>query len=470
MPILSLKFALFVFISLVIYYLLPGRWQNRFLLLASFTYYLTWSWSYLLILLTLAIFNFVYGFFLERRSSHRRLFLWLGVSANSIALLIFLLNPYYRSFLETSFHLEGRFLLPLGMSYYVVQCIAYLVDISLKIVKPTRNWVDFTLHLVYFPKLVSGPVEIARHFLPQLASRRVVDNYHIARNMMLILVGLTRAVVFAGSLSILAPAAWLDKPQNYHPIQLITGSIVFLFFLYNQFNGYTNIVCGVSGMFGIELKRNFMYPFFSQDFSDFWKRWHISLSQWLRDYIYMPLSRSLLRRNPSRANLPNLIFPPLVTMLVSGLWHGATPNMLVWGALNGGYIIAENLLNLYRPAMPASRKPPWRKIISSLAILGFAALAAIPFRLDLATSKVFLHRLVFGWGEAISDFRPAVMAGVFFVVVLSLLVDWLQYRASDEYVFLKWPAWLQASLAALIILAVLVVGQLQNTPSMFVYP
>jgi D-alanyl-lipoteichoic acid acyltransferase DltB (MBOAT superfamily) len=239
---------------------------------------------------------------------------------------------------------------------------------------------------------------------------------------------------------------------------------MFMFYLYNRFAGYTNIVRGVSGLFGIELSRNFAYPFFSQDFSDFWRRWHISLSSWLRDYIYMPLSRTILRRNPSRSNKANLILPPLATMLASGVWHGGSLSILVWGAVNGVYIVLENLLMLFRSITPGVKRPWWRRISSSVFVVGLMLLAMIPFFMDLPTSKVFLYRLVYGWDWGIPDFRPLV------IVVLSLLLDWIQYRHNDEFVFLKWPNWARSISAATAVFIILVVYNLQGAPEMFVYP
>lgn len=466
MPLISLKFALFVLACLCIYYLLPGKLQNPFLLLASYYFYASWSWPFSLILLALTVFNFFYAQHLQRCQTHKRPILWLGVAANVGIFLFFLLGSGLGSLIRRFgfANFEVGVLLPLGFGYHVLESISYLVDISLRLGKPTTNFVDFALYLAYFPKLVSGPIERARKFLPQLSGKRVVDNQALARSLMLILIGLVRSTVLAGMITVLIPAAALQSPLEHTGFQLMVGLFGFAFYLYNQFAGYTDLVRGVSGLFGIELTRNFAQPFFSQDFSDFWRRWHISLSQWLRDYIYMPMSRALLRRNPSRSNKANLILPPLATMFASGLWHGGSPNLLAWGLLNGLYIVIENFVNLFRPSAPNAKRPAWRAVLGSLVLLGLALFAAIPFKLTLGYSRLLLGQVLFAWGWQMPDLRVPV------VMLASLVLDWLQFRRNDEFVFLGWPRSLQALAAVLAFFAVVIVYQLQNAPATFVYP
>ena len=490
MVIISLQFAFFVIACLVIFYLLPGKAQNPFLLLASYYFYSTWSWGFAAVLLALTVFNYFYAQFVQRASAapaadpalqqRRKWVLRTGVGVNLAVFAVFLfggqLGRLWHDFNESGAALS--LLMPVGFSYYVLECISYLIDINLKIAKPSTNFLDFALYLAYFPKRISGPIERARKFLPLLAGqqagseKKIVDNQAVARSLMLITVGLLQATVLAGMLAILTPGGIFDKPQAYSSPALLLGLLGYLFYLYNQFAGYTNIVRGVSGLFGIELSRNFEQPFFAQDFSDFWKRWHMSLSQWLRDYIYMPISRSMLRRNPSRTNKANLVLPPLATMLASGLWHGANLHLMVWGLINGLYVLAENLLNLYRPATPVAQKPAWRKVLSSILVLGLAMLAVIPFRLDLIPSWAYLTRLLSAWQGSPSDLRlstaSSLSAAAF--IGLTLLLDWLQARHNNEFIFLKWPRWAQAMAGALALLAVVIVSNLQGVPNTFRYP
>ncbi|GER81111.1 MAG: MBOAT family O-acyltransferase [Anaerolineales bacterium] len=469
MTILSAKFLVFVLVALAIYYILPRRLQNLFLLIASYYYYSTWLRWYPLLLLAQTAIVFGLGHWLYRSVKSKRVILWLGILFNVGILLWFLVGgTYLKGVLEINASNARTILpllvLPVGASYYALNGISYLIDINLKLSKPTYNFVDFALYLAWFPKLLNGPLERARKFLPQLAEKRTVDDEALASNLTLILVGLFRASLLGGLLTLFLPAIPLQDPASHGALVLLWALVTYMFYLYNQFAGYTDIARGVSGLFGIQLSRNFNAPFFSKDVSDFWTRWHISLSQWLRDYIYMPVSRAFLRKNPSRANIPNLIVPPLVTMLISGLWHGADWNHLVWGALMGLLIMFENIRMLSRPAQAEASIPLWRRILSRSWLILLMAASTVPFVLDLKQTYVFFARIVKGWDGVMFDLRPAAP------VILSLLVDWFQQRGKDELVFRKWPFWAQAILLALIPLAVIVITKLQSAPPVFVYP
>ncbi len=469
MLILSIEFLRLVAITLVIYYLLPARLQNIVLLAASYYFYYTWVRFPVYFLIGYTVFNFLMGLALQRSTRVKRALLWLGVLTNIGVLLWFLfatllIFPHIDSSILEQRVLTKFVLLPVGLSYYALNCTSYLIDIYLRVSKPSTNFVDFALYLAWFPKLITGPLELGRKFLPALAQKRTLDNAALARNLTLILVGLFRASILAGALALLIPSqALYDLHAHGNPV-LLWAVLTYAFYLYNQFAGYSDIARGVSGLFGIPLTRNFAQPFFAKDFSDFWKRWHISLSQWFQAYIYMPISRAFLRRNPSRNNIPNLIVPPLVTMLVSGLWHGAKPQLLIWGVLMGTFIMLENLRNLSRPANFAASLPAWRRFAERAFLIGCLFAATVPFVMDLANARFFLRQALLGWNGVPLDPRPIA------VLILSLVVDWVQYRADDELVFLKWPAWAQTILVTLIPLAVIVISQLQSAPAVFVYP
>ncbi|MBV6395667.1 MAG: hypothetical protein HFACDABA_01246 [Anaerolineales bacterium] len=470
--ILSVEFIGFVLITLTGYYLigqiLPRPAQNAWLLLASYYFYYTWSDTFLYVLLFVTAANFLFGILIHKNPSHKKMLLRTGVILNIAALTWYLVGgPFIRSLslpVDTLIVLFPFIVLPAGMSYYTLNGISYLVDISLKIAKPTTNFIDFSLYLAYFPKLISGPLERARKFLPILSEAQTVDNAQIASSLTLILIGMLRAGILAGVFSLLRPGQPLESPAKSDALSLLWAMTTVMFYIYNSFSGYTDIVRGVSGLFGIPLTRNFMQPFASKDFSDFWQRWHISLSQWLRDYIYMPVSRAFLRRNPSRTNIPNLIVPPLITMLVSGLWHGATPNLVLWGFLMGLFIVIENVRALRRPAVPQQIVPRWRRFFSAASLLALMFIATAPFDLDLKNTLAYYRQMLFGW-----EWRPInLLPGL--VIPFSLLLDWFQGRSGDETVFLKWPVWVQVILVVSITMGTIIVQKLQSAPAVFVYP
>lgn len=471
MEIISLNFAAFVIICLTIFYLLPGKFQNLFLLLASYYFYYTYDWAFVIVLAGLSLFNYKYAHFLRSDEKPNRYKLWAGILFNLAIFGFFLFDQVFEWGLPKVFRRLGlqdfvvEILLPIGISYYILEGISYLIDVFRKHITPSTNWIDFALYLAYFPKLISGPIERARTFLPQLSEERSIGDEVITHSFLLIVDGLIRTVVLGGILTIMMPNSVFRFPAEFSAPDLLFWITVFGFIIYNQFAGYTNIVRGISGLFGIELSRNFSYPFLSRDFSEFWTRWHISLSQWLRDYVFMPLSRAFLRRNPSRHNLPNLLIPPMVTMLVSGLWHGATPNLIVWGFLNGVYMITENAISLFKPANPSKKVPLWRQISSMLFIIFLLVLSAVLFQLDLITSAAYFKGL-FTWDTwALTDLRPLVF------IALTLLLDIAQKRAGDEFsLFLKFPKWLRSPAIALAVFAIFVAHKLQSAPAPFIYP
>lgn len=470
MEILSFEFIFFILAALVVYYLLPQKLQNSFLLAASYYFYSTWDWKFVAYLTVITVFNFTFARLLHREKHKKSAPLWLGVVINIVAFGILVFQDFFGLQVGNFLRMLGtegltlRLLLPIGFSYYVLESISYLVDVKRKQLKATTDIIDFALYLAYFPKLISGPIERARSFLPQLREDRVVDNEIVARSIALILIGLLRTSVFADILIIIVPFSLFQDPLAQGNIDLVIWIFAYGLILYNQFAGYTDIVRGVSALFGIQLSANFSQPFFSQSFSDFWTRWHISLSQWLRDYVYLPLSRAFLRRNPSRRNIANILIPPMITMLVSGLWHGANLHLLVWAAVMGIYMIAEQILSLFQRVDPSRSKPAWRKIMSMGIVLSLALAAAIPFRLDLARSKVYLYGIIKADNWSIPNLWPLLF------LAIPLVFDFLQYRASDELVVLKSPRWVQSLMVAGVIMAVFIVFNLQSSFLPFVYP
>ena len=470
MGIVSVNFFFFVLISLIVFYLLPGKLQNVFLLLASYFYYATWAWEYTLFLLGLTIFNFLFAQLIQKKVARKKLFLRIGVILN----LSFLLTLIFRHSLTialTDFvqflgvaDFEAKILFPLGVSYYVLESISYLIDVSRKQLPPSKNFINFSLYLAYFPKLISGPIERAREFLPQLTEKRVVDNQTIMRSLALILMGLFRSIVFSGLIVILMPKNLFVDPLSLSSTDLIIGIIAVGFHIYNQFAGYTSIVRGVSGFFGIELTKNFAQPLFSKDFSDLWVRWHISLSRWLRDYIYLPLSRAFLRRNPTRTNKANILIPPMVTMIASGIWHGGGINLIIWGAMNGVFIILEQIFSLFRTITPSAKTPLWRRILSFSIVLTFAIIALIPFNLSILQSKIYVYGIIVANKWQTPNFN------IFIVIAIVILFDGLQYNQNSEFFFTKWPKWVQGLCFAFAIFSIIGVNEFQSASATFIYP
>lgn len=471
MPITSYIFAIFTVLSLLIYYLIKGRLQNVWLLAVSYIFILAWNWQFAVVLLLITAFNFLLANLLAERK-HKPLLI-LGISANLLVLLFFrtinFLLPETQAFLSQmgiKSQFDGIFfLLPLGLSYHVLQNISYLADVFRGQIPPSNNFIHFALYLAYFPKLIAGPIERARTFLPKLAEKATLTTDALAKNGLLIIVGLIRKLVIADSLSATIPALIFENPSSLSPIDLIGWLIVYAFVIYNDFAGYTGIARGVSGLFGIELSINFNYPYFARNFSEFWNRWHISLSHWLRDYIYYPLSRALSRALPNRNNLINIVVPPLITMVASGLWHGLSWHMIFWGALHGAYQVVERFLISRKPLAPPDQQPLWRQLLSSLVVFFFVLIAWVPFRMELPIAIEY-------WKGMLNFGNISVDSGRLLLILpyigFWLIVDWFLYKKKDEFIWLQFPQLVRAGLLAIALLLV-VIAKATETNTPFIY-
>ena len=462
MVITSIYFVLFTVLALSPYYMMPRRWQNVWLLLISYIFISSWDWRFAFLLGALTLTNYVIARGLRVDNRGRPGMLWIGIGINLLVLIYFRVADFFLPGLETLLNRIGvqtqagglQVLLPLGLSFYVLQAISYLVDVYRGQQEAEKNFLDLALYFAYFPKIIAGPIERARSFLPKLTQARVVDNSVISRSIMLIFVGVVRKLLIADTLNAFFLQDVFELPAKYTPVELFLWMTIYAFVLYNDFAGYTDIIRGVSGFFGIELTANFRTPYFSRSFTEFWTRWHITLSEWLRDYIYFPLSRILSRRYPNRRNLLNLVLPPMVTMLVSGLWHGFNWYMLLWGFMHGMYLIIERVSNLWRPAEPSQNQPRWRQGLAMVVVFIFVTLAWVPFRWGLPAAFDVWNALL-NWSHFGIGYQRMLVALP--ILVGALFLDYLQYHAKDEFVYLKWPRLVKAACMAGILLLIFVV-------------
>ncbi len=344
----SLSFFVFLAIVLALYPRLPHRGQNLLLLAASYLFYATWDYRFLGLIWLSTLIDFVAGRAIHRRReagdlSGARRWLFVSLIANLGLLGLF---KYFGFFVESARDALLFFgvpfatgslaiILPVGISFYTFQTLSYSIDIYRGRMRPTESIIDFGLFVAFFPQLVAGPIERAAALLPQITTPRTVTSRDRAEGWNLIVMGLFRKVVVADT-----AAFWVDRvfaaPETQSSLQLWAGLFLYSLQIYCDFAGYSDIARGTSRLFGISLMRNFHHPYFARNISDFWHRWHISLSTWLQDYLYIPLGGS--RRGPVRTQI-NL----MLTMLLGGLWHGASWNFVIWGGLHGLYLAA------YRP-------------------------------------------------------------------------------------------------------------------------
>jgi alginate O-acetyltransferase complex protein AlgI len=385
----SISFALFLPIVLFLYWLFPSkkiRPQNILILIASYYFYANWDWRFLFLLVFSTVLDYVTGIKMHD-STNKKLksfWFWTSIIINTSFLGLF---KYYNFFVDNFAELLSfigfqinyttlQVILPVGISFYTFHGLSYVIDIYFDKIKPERNFVDYSLFVSYFPLLVAGPIERATHLLPQLKVERKF-NYHTAvEGFKQILWGLFKKVVIADSCATYANQIF-NNSTEHNGSTLFVGAIFFAIQIYGDFSGYSDIALGVSKLFGIELLRNFAYPYFSRDIAEFWRRWHISLSSWFKDYLYKPLGGS-------KRGMSIQIRNTFIIFLVSGFWHGANWTFIIWGALNAIYILPSIILKSNRNNLEIVAKgkilPNLKDTFNILITFLLATLAWIFFR------------------------------------------------------------------------------------------
>lgn len=474
MEIISLPFVFFMIAALGVYHLLPRRGQNIWMLACSLYFAASWRWEYAAVLVVSICLNFFLAQRIASGIQSRKAWLFMGISLNAASLILLrfagtsLLDMLVR-LLSGGTRLSTEILLPVGFSFYTLQAISYLVDVSQKTIPVEDNLVDFGVYLAYFPRLLSGPIERARVFLPQMKNPRLVDNAILAEGGWLILVGLFRKLVLASLFFTLIPDGIFAQPLEFALSDRWTAILVYSIWLYNDFAGYTSLVRGISLLFGIKLSHNFKQPFFSHSMLDFWNRWHISLSFWLRDYIFFPMQRMFIRRGYSPDNPLRVIIPPLITMLVSGFWHRATLSLISWGSLHGVYQIIDHTASQKADYIPPKERPLIQRILLSLRVFLLLLPTWILFTCPgLKGSIGYLFSLFTAGGSL--RIRPLELVAPIIGLTLSFLLDALFEKYQEEKSLFSLHPTIQSIIVAAGIFCVILSVLWMNVPSAaFVY-
>lgn len=385
----SLHFAIFLPIVFLLYWFVANKSktaQNSILILASYYFYSCWDWRFLNLLLFSTLLVYFAALKIENSSGEifRKFWLWLTTITSLGFLAIFKYYDFFaNSFagLATGFgwHLDPillKLILPVGISFYTFHGLSYIIDIYYKRIKAEQNVIDFALFVSYFPLLVAGPIERATHLLPQLKIKRAFHFEKAKEGIYQIIWGLVKKVVIADTCSMYANAIF-DNYTSMNSLSLILGAVYFAFQIYGDFSGYSDIALGTSKLFGIDLLKNFDFPYFSRDIAEFWRKWHISLSSWFRDYVYIPLGGS---KGSKLFQIRNVF----VIFLLSGFWHGANWTYVIWGFINALYFIPLLVLKRNRTNMDAFKITfNWssaRIILNILITFTITCLAWIFFR------------------------------------------------------------------------------------------
>ncbi|MBD1432780.1 MBOAT family protein [Sphingobacterium sp. DN00404] len=352
----SIDFAIFLPIVFVLYWFVTSknlRLQNALLLVASYFFYSCWDWRFLFLLVFSTLLDYFTGLKMQEAKSKKGkwFWFWLSVIVNLGFLGVF---KYYNFFVESFSEALSQIglqvnpwtlniILPVGISFYTFHGLSYVIDIYQGRIKAERNFVDYAVFVSFFPLLVAGPIERATHLLPQIKRQRTFDYVKAIDGLRQILWGLFKKVVIADNCAEFANQIF-NNSADHSGSTLVLGAIFFAFQIYGDFSGYSDIALGTARLFGIDLLRNFAFPYFSRDIAEFWRRWHISLSFWFKDYLYIPLGGS---KGGNWMRIRNT----LVIFIVSGFWHGANWTFIVWGALNALFIIPSIIMKANRNNM-----------------------------------------------------------------------------------------------------------------------
>jgi D-alanyl-lipoteichoic acid acyltransferase DltB (MBOAT superfamily) len=438
----SLDFAIFLPIVFILYWFVTQKnlkLQNALIVVASYIFYGWWDWRFLSLIIFSTVVDYLIGQRLrtEDKQSKRKVLLWTSIIVNLGFLGFF---KYYNFFLENfvdAFSLFGmeinanslNIILPVGISFYTFQTLSYTIDVYRKKLEPTKDFMAFSAFVCFFPQLVAGPIERATNLLPQFYKKRIFEYHKAVDGMRQILWGLFKKVVIADNCAEYANQIF-NNSADMNGSTLVLGAIFFTFQIYGDFSGYSDIAIGTSRLFGFDLKQNFATPYFSRDIAEFWRRWHISLSTWFRDYLYIPLGGS---RGGTWMKVRNTF----VIFLVSGFWHGANWTFIIWGALNAVYFLPLLLTNNNRNNLGVVAEgkllPSFRELLAMLTTFTLTIFAWIFFRAEnishafIYINKIFVGDSVFNIPQ-FSD-RTGGAITLWFIIVF-ILVEWLGRKNS----------------------------------------
>ena len=468
----TLQFWGFFAVVLSLYALLPRRPQNVLLLLASYFFYACWDWRFLSLLLLSTSVDWLLANLIARAEIQRRakLFVAASVFLNLTFLGFF---KYFNFFVETlgvlltrmglpapDAHL--RVILPVGISFYTFQSISYIVDVYRKEVEPARDPIDFALFVAFFPHMVAGPIMHSRDLLPQMQRPRVMRWHDMMTGFNLAMWGLFKKVVVADNLGVIADLVF-NRQLGFGSGAVHLGALAFAFQIYCDFSGYTDIARGVARIMGFRLMDNFNHPYFATCITDFWRRWHLSLSTWLRDYLYVPLGGN---RKGTWKTYRNLF----LTMLLGGLWHGAAWTFVIWGAYQGVLLVLERAFGGRRLVVDFAGSPGLvGRLLWSVRVLvtfNFVCLGWVFFRAN-GTGPLWQMTTAFldptGWLRMPEDLAWKAA----FYILPVLLMEIAQYFSGEEQIILRVPVLPRAVLYTAAAYAFILFGRFESNA--FIY-
>ena len=462
----SIDFAVFLPIVFLLYWLLANKslkLQNALIVLASYVFYGWWDWRFLSLILFSTLVDYTIGIKLksEKNQTKRKILLWTSICVNLGFLGFFKYANFFLDNFTAAFSFFGSeiathsldIILPVGISFYTFQTLSYTIDVYKQKLEPTNDFIVFSAFVSFFPQLVAGPIERATNLLPQFYKKRTFELSKAVDGMRQILWGLFKKIVIADSCAELANQIF-NNSAEMNGSTLVLGALFFTFQIYGDFSGYSDIAIGTSRLFGFNLMQNFKFPYFSRDIAEFWRRWHMSLSTWFRDYLYIPLGGS---RGGTWMKVRNtfLIF------IVSGFWHGANWTFIAWGTLHAIYFLPLLLTNKNRNNLEIVAQgnylPTARELLQMLSTFTLTVFAWIIFRANDIThafhyiSEIFSASIL--EAPKLTDSKEAIITML--LVFIFIFIEWLgrESQFALEHLGLKWKRPLRHALYYTIIIA-----------------
>ncbi len=467
----SIDFAIFLPIVFILYWFVTDKnlkLQNFLIVVASYLFYGWWDWRFLSLIFFSTLVDYAVGRGLsnEENLTKRKILLWISIIVNLGFLGFF---KYYNFFIynfATAFSFFGaplnanslNIILPVGISFYTFQTLSYSIDVYKRRLEPTKDFIAFSAFVSFFPQLVAGPIERATNLLPQFFKKRNFDYSEAVDGMRQILWGLFKKIVIADNCAQYANIIF-NNSSEYSGSTLFLGALFFTFQIYCDFSGYSDIAIGTSRLFGFNLKQNFAFPYFSRDIAEFWRRWHISLSTWFRDYLYIPLGGS---RGGTWIKIRNIF----IIFIVSGFWHGANWTFIAWGALNALYFLPIFLTNKNRNNLDIVAEgkylPSIKEISSILSTFILTVLAWIFFRAnnikhafeyisEIFSSSFFTFPIFY----KVDSVKP-----IYILLIIFIIIEWLgrEQQYAIAYLGTKWPPPLRYGMYYAIIISIFLFG------------
>jgi alginate O-acetyltransferase complex protein AlgI len=434
----SVNFAIFFTVIFILYWFVTSKslkFQNLLLFVSSYFFYACWDWRFLFLLLFSTVLDYFSGLQIQKSNStsYRKFWFWLSIVVNLGFLGVFKYFNFFANSFKESLSLLGfqvnawslKLILPVGISFYTFHGLSYVIDVYKKRITAENSFIDYGVFVSYFPLLVAGPIERATHLLPQVKRQRVFNYDQAVDGLRQILWGLFKKIVIADNCAECANMIF-NHSNDYSGSTLVMGALFFTFQIYGDFSGYSDIAIGTSRLLGIELLQNFSFPYFSRDIAEFWRRWHISLSSWFKDYLYIPLGGS---KGGKWMQIRNTF----IIFLVSGFWHGANWTFIVWGLLNAIYFLPLLLLNRNRNHIEIIAKnsflPSYKQFISMFITFGLTVFAWIFFRANNLNHAIKYVKGIFSKSLfSLPEIRPSY---VIFLTCLFMIIEWVGRR--DKY-------------------------------------